>query len=242
MEEDKELEKEALSAESNIPKTPIKRGDISKEIENYLGEENLKLIKSLTKEEYEKFKKLDIDPSKSYFVKGNREKLDKFMAFFLTKCVYERPSYMKIMLKEYIEGYLEKHDEGTFLLGADKQLLFLYLHKETSGIGNTDAWIGTSTLDKTANRNRKGLTTVVLSERTFDLLESSSEFTVIKLGGAVISESTKFVNEQNKRNEAMVNAVIANSGVVSDVLKNTQESSGANRSGKPQTDSSTVFS
>ena len=229
---DKELE--ALSAESNIPKSPIKRGDVNKEIESYLGEDNLKLIRSLTEGELAKLKSYKINPSQSYFVKGSKEKLDKFMAYFLAKCVYSRPSYMKIMLKEYIEGYLDRHDEGTFLLGADKQLLFLYLHKEVSGIGNTDAWIGTSTLDKVANRNRKGLVTVVLSERTFDILEESSEFKVIQLGGATITESVKRVAKSLADQNAVVERYIQEG-------LRANESGLENRTGKVQVNDSTCY-
>lgn len=229
---DKELE--ALSAESNIPKSPIKRGDVNKEIESYLGEDNLKLIKSLTKEELTKFKNYKISPNQSYFVKGNKEKLDKFMAYFLTKCVYNRPSYMKIMLKEYVEGYLDRHDEGTFLLGADKQLLFLYLHKEVSGIGNTDAWIGTSTLDKVANRNRKGLITVILSERAFDILEESSEFKVIQLGGASTTKSVERVAKSIADQNAIVEKYLQ------DGIK-LKESELENRTGKVQVNNSTCY-
>ena len=134
---EKRDELEALSAESNISRPPIKRGDVNNEIESFLGEENCRIFRSMTQAEFSKFSKYKVDLSCSYFVEGNKDKLDKFMAYFLLMCSYYRPSYARIMLKEYLEGYLERHDEATFLLGADKQLLFLYLHKESAGIGNT---------------------------------------------------------------------------------------------------------
>lgn len=223
-----ELESEVLSAENNIEKRPVKRGDINREIEEYLGEDTIRVIKSLSKKEYSLLKKLNVDPKKSYFVKGSRENLEKFMAYFLTKCVYDRPSFMKIMLKEYIDGYLEKNDEGTFLLGADKPLLFLYLHKETSGIGNTDAWLGASTLDKVANRNRKGLATVVLSERNFKMFEDSSEFITIGLGGEITSKS---VEEALKTASVVRKSETVNA--VTTAAATNEISSMANNTGKP---------
>ena len=174
-------EKELLSFKSNIEKKPITQEDINQEIDDYLGE-NKKLIKSLTKEDYKTLKALNIDTAKSYFVKGDQKKLLKFMAYFILKGVLERPSYSKVMLKEYVEGTLDRSDELSSILGTERQLLFLYLHREVSGIGNTEAWIATTSLDKITTRNRKGLVTVVLSERDFPILEKSEELISVDLG------------------------------------------------------------
>ena len=174
-------DKDLLSFESNIKKKPITQEDINQEIDDYLGE-NKELIKSLTKEDYKTLRSLNIDSTKSYFVKGDQKKLLKFMAYFILKGVLERPSYSKVMLKEYVEGTLDRSDELSSILGTERQLLFLYLHRETSGIGNTDAWIAATSLDKIATRNRKGLVTVVLSERDFPTLEKSEELISVNLG------------------------------------------------------------
>ena len=118
-------DKDLLSFQSNIEKKPITQEDINQEIDDYLGE-NKKLIKSLTKEDYKTLRSLNIDSTKSYFVKGDQKKLLKFMAYFILKGVLERPSYSKVMLKEYVEGTLDRSDELSSILGTERELLFLY--------------------------------------------------------------------------------------------------------------------
>lgn len=196
-------EKELLSFESNIEKKPITQEDINQEIDDYLGE-NKKVIQSFTKADYKLFKSLKVDTTKSYFVKGTQEKLKKFMAYFVLKGVLDRPSYSMVMLKEYVEGTIDRSDELSSLLGTERQLLFLYLHGETSGLGNTDAWIATTSLDKIATRNRKNLVTVVLSERDFPILENSQELITVNLGGVVtaksVEEAARIAAQKNKSN------------------------------------------
>ena len=76
---------------------------------------------------------------------------------------------------------MERSDDEAFVAGRGKDLLFLYLHGEASGIGGADAWMATSALDKITNRKRKGMVTVVLSERDLPVLENSKEIKVINL-------------------------------------------------------------
>ena len=108
--------------------------------------------------------------------------LKKFRAYFIALCSIQRYSYSTVMLKEYVAGLADKDDDVT-MMGVE-ELLFMYLHGEISGVGGTDAWIGATAVDRIANRKRKGLVTVVLSERAFPYIEGSKEVKVIDLGGA----------------------------------------------------------
>ena len=193
-------EEEILSVDNTIQKRPVTKKDVSESIKEYLGEDNLKILKSISKEEYNLFKSFQTSPVQSYFVKGTSDKLKKFQAYFIALCSQKRYSYSTFMMMDYVSGLSERMDDLTFLMGADKELLFLYLHKESAGIGNTDNWLGTSALDKIANRNRKKLVTVVLSERDFYLLERSDELKKINLGGAITAQ--KIDEAANKVKEA----------------------------------------
>ena len=195
-------EEEILSVKNSIQKKSVTKEDVTESIKEYLGEENYKVLKSITLDEYNELISFNISPVKSYFVKGVAPKLKKFQAYFIAVCSQKRYSYSTFMMKDYVTGLAERNDDLTFLMGADKELLFLYLHGETSGIGNTDAWLGYSALDKIANRNRKGLVTVVLSERDFPLFEGSSELEKINLGGAVTAKTVEAA--VNKVKEAVV--------------------------------------
>ena len=184
-------EEEILSVENSIQKRSVTKEDVTESIREYLGDDNCKILKSITLEEYNMFTSFKASPTKSYFVKGIASKLKKFQVYFIALCSQKRYSYSTFMMKDYVSGLAERTDDLTFLMGADKELLFLYLHGETSGIGNTDAWLGYSALDKIANRNRKGLVTVVLSERDFPLLEGSNELENLNLGGAVTAQTVE---------------------------------------------------
>jgi hypothetical protein len=121
----------------------------------------------------------------AYFIKGAPSMLKKFKAFFITRCVKERYDYSSMMLKDYIEGITDKNEDELFIAGIGRSLIFLYLHGEVAGIGNTDNWMGAAALDRMVNRKREGLITVLLSERNFPQIEGSEEVTKIDLGGAL---------------------------------------------------------
>ena len=163
-------------------KRKISKADSDESIASYLGEDNLKYLQSITKEEYNLFTSLNINTRRSYFVKGTLKVLKKFRAYFIALCAIQRYSYSTVMLKEYVVGLADKDDDITSM--GVEELLFMYLHRESSGVGGTDAWIGATAVDRIANRKRKGLVTVVLSERSFPPIESSKEVKVIDLGGA----------------------------------------------------------
>jgi hypothetical protein len=59
-------------------------------------------------------------------------------------------------------------------------------------------WLVETVLNKVANRNRDGLTTVILSEINMPTLESSGELVVINLSGAVVSNRKEYVLKKIK--------------------------------------------
>lgn len=182
-------------------KRHISKADSDESIASYLGEDNLKYLKSITKEEYELFTSLNININSSYFVKGKSKILKKFRAYFIALCAIERYTYSTVMLKEYIVGLSEKSDDLASIMGVE-ELLFMYLHGESSGVGGTDAWICATALDRIANRKRKGLVTVVLSERSFPSFENSREVRVIDLGGSLKAVTTEEAAQAVKNNTA----------------------------------------
>lgn len=194
-------ELEVDNSVNSIYKKPVTKEDKDESISIYLGKENLEALKSMTSDEYKKFKSFNLNPSKnSYFVKGDRKSLLKFRAFFVALCAYERYSYSTFMIKDYIEGLAERNDDLSFLAGAERELLFLYVHGESSGTGNSEIWLASSTVDRIASRKRKGLITVVLSERSFPIIEASEDVEVINLTNVKISKSRNMTEESYRKN------------------------------------------
>jgi len=155
----------------------------------YLGKENWEFVKKTTKAELALFQKVDIDLSKSYFLLGNQEILSKFKAFYLTRCLKKRPLYTSCSMYEYARE-LSSGVKDEYGLNVDQDLLFLYLHKHMWSLGNSETWLMETTLNKVADRNRDGLTTIILSETRAPLLENSGELVVVNLSG-VINSKTK---------------------------------------------------
>ena len=171
--------------EENSIKHNVTKDEVIESFRQYLGEKNRELLASTSPKELEIFSSLLPKVEKeAYFIKGKQETINKFKSYFIARCIKERYEYATFMLKEYVEGLAEKRDSELFLAGSEKELLFLYLHGETSGVGNTNNWIGSNIIDRMVNRKRKGLITVILSEKDFPLIENSEEINVINLGGA----------------------------------------------------------
>ena len=177
------MQEEEFEQENSI-KHRVTMQEVHESIREYMGDYT-DVLKELTLKEYDTFTELLPKVQKTaYFVKGNQSMLRKFKAFFIARCVLERYDYSSMMLKDYVEGISEKSDDELFIAGINRDLVFLYLHKEVSGIGKTDDWMGAAALDRMVNRKREGLITVVLSERDFPQIESSDEIKKIDLGGA----------------------------------------------------------
>lgn len=178
------MQEERLEQENSVQHRVTKE-DVDESIREYLGE-YVNTLKEISIKEYEVFTKLLPKVQRTaYFIKGNQQILRKFKAYFIARCVLERYDYSSIMLKDYIEGITEKNSDEFFIAGISRSLIFLYLHGEVAGIGNTDNWMGAAALDRMVNRKREGLITVLLSERAFPQIESSPEVKVINLGGAL---------------------------------------------------------
>lgn len=150
----------------------------------YLGQTNWELIKKTSNKELALFQKQPIDLSKSYLVLGTEDLLNKFRAFFLTRCLKKRPLYAQYSMHDYAsELSSATRDENG--LNVDMDLVFLYRHKHQLTLGRSEDWLIETTLNKIANRNREGLSTVILSELKMPLLETCGELQVITLTGTV---------------------------------------------------------
>ena len=76
--------------------------------------------------------------------------------------------------------YLRTLGEGTVDDIVVDELLFLYSHdNESYRTDASVAWVTSTILNEVANRNRKQLITILLSEKSIPELESSSEFELI---------------------------------------------------------------
>ena len=194
-------EKEFVQQKSNVVQNKITQEYLENDFERYVGVKVKSILSKTTLEEMKSFESYLEKMKKAYFVKGTKSLLKKFQAYFIAKCASKAYSYSTFMLKKFIEGVTENTSDELFNAGASKDVLFLYLHGEASGIGNTDNWLSTTTIDIVANRTRKGLITVLLSERAVPTMESCKEFKVIDLGGAAKAKEIAQVLESVKSNE-----------------------------------------
>ena len=156
--------------------------------EKYLGERNCNFFKKITKDELKLFQKFPIDINKSYLVYGNTELLNKFKAFYLTRCIKKRPIYSQYFILEYAEA-LSGNTKDEFGLGIDQDLIFLYRHNHMQTLGNSETWLRETILNKVAERNRDGLVTIILSEQRMQTLENCGELAVINLSKVVLNKT-----------------------------------------------------
>ena len=195
-------EKEFVHRENNIAHAKITQEYLENDFDRYVGSKVKEVLNKTTLKQMKFFDSKIGDIKEAYFVKGAKDLLDKFQAYFIAKCAPKAYSYSTFMLKDFLSGLANNIGDELFVAGTGKDVLFLYLHGEISGIGNTDNWISTSTVDVAANRTRKGLVTVILSEREFPSMENSKEFKVISLGGAEkakeVQEVLEKINSEDK--------------------------------------------
>lgn len=169
-----------------------KNSDLRAEISAYLGKTRTLILDKLTKKEWETFEKLKINPRNSYFVKGDKEALKKFEAYFLFLCAYSKPLYKNYLFEDYARLISNLNNVSTSTnddldeIGIDRELVILYIHDVQMGVGNTTGWLTVTVLNKIANRNRQGNITLVLSERDFVAFQDSTELKCIDLGGATL--------------------------------------------------------
>lgn len=176
----------------------------------YLGTENWKYAKDTSESELSLFKKFSINLKNSYIVYGSKDLLHKFKAFYLTRCLKERPLYMQCFITDYANELMinTKDDYG---LNVDQDLIFLYIHEHSiSSLGRSETWLTETVLNKVASRNRDGLVTIILSEIKVPSLEVPNELEVINLSGVALNETKKealktdFTNGIGRSNQSTV--------------------------------------
>lgn len=156
----------------------INQEEIMESIDSYLGESEIETLKTITKEKLKTFLKKKVKLNTSYFIKGDQETLKQFKAFYLV-LVNKGSNRMKYSYRMLTE-YLRTLGEGTVDDIVVDELLFLYSHdNESYRTEASVAWVTSTILNEVANRNRKQLITILLSEKSIPELESSSEFELI---------------------------------------------------------------
>ena len=156
------------------------------EVSKYLGAERTKILDNFKSEDWNRFQKLKINPEKSYFFTGKKSDLKKLEAYFLFLCGYKKPFHKTYLIHEYADILSTPATvQDVDIVGVDRELIFLYVHSEPMGIGNTETWVFSTILNKIASRNRQGNPTVILSERSIPQFQNNSELTFIDLGGSI---------------------------------------------------------
>ena len=147
----------------------------------YLGQANWEYLKKTSEAELTLFQKQNVSLKDSYIIYGNKDLLNKFKAFYLTRCLKTRPLYMQCFIDDYA-GSLMMNTKDEYGLNVDQDLIFLYIHEySVSDLGRSEAWLTQTILNKVASRNREGLITIILSEVKVPSLAASSELSVIDL-------------------------------------------------------------
>lgn len=148
-------------------------------IDSYLGEKEKEVLKTLSPATLKLFMSKRIKLGTSYYVRGTRELLSQFKAFYLVTCLKEvtRPKYSMQMISDRAQML---SGDSTEELGAD-EVLFLYAHKNVKGMGRSEEWLAKTIINDAANRNRKGYATIILTERDLKEIKECGEFIPISL-------------------------------------------------------------
>lgn len=159
----------------------------------YLGQSNWEYMQNTSDGELQLFKKFPINLKQSYIVYGNKDLLNKFKAFYLTRCLKSRPLYTQCFITDYANE-LTSGTKDDYGLNVDQDLVFLYIHKHSvSTLGRSETWLTETILNKVASRNRDGLVTIILSEVKVPSMEDSSEIEVINLSEVHVKEGMKTI-------------------------------------------------
>ena len=159
----------------------------------YLGQSNWEYMQNSSEGELKLFKKFPINLKCSYIVYGNKDLLNKFKAFYLTRCLKSRPLYAQFFITDYANE-LMSNTKDEYGLNIDQDLIFLYIHRHSvSTLGRSETWLTETILNKVSSRNRDGLVTIILSEVKVPLLEDSSEIEVINLSEVHIKEGMRTI-------------------------------------------------
>ena len=175
--------------------------ELFKYVRLYLGPDNWDLMKKTSQAELALFQKFELDMTSSYFVIGDKNLLNKFRAFYLTRCLKARPLYSQSSLYEYFENSVrvEKDEYG---LNVSKDLLFLYMHEHPVDFGKTMDFVAANVINRIADRNRKGLVTIILSELNVPEFEKCNEFEIINLNRARDSHNIQHISTNNSSSKS----------------------------------------
>ena len=156
---------------------------IRAEIRTYMGKELFNVVDNMSPKEFDELINLvNVEDKKSYVVKGSKESLKKFEALYLFQCAYKKPFFGRYLLTDYITSLFSNDEDDEFL---EKEIMILYSHGESFGIGNAETLFLTTILEKIATRARRGGVTIILTERTLPLIEKSEEVIVLQLDDKV---------------------------------------------------------
>lgn len=182
----------------------IDKREVAESIDSYLGEREKEVLKTLTPSILKSFMQLRIKLNTSYYVYGTRTLLAQFKAFYLASCLKEvaRPKYGMQMITDRAQMLFEDSPED---LGAD-EVLFLYAHSNNVSTGKSEEWLARTIINDVANRNRKGYTTIILTERELPEIKRCGELIPVSLSSSkksikrIVDEiSTADVNDDGSK-------------------------------------------
>lgn len=133
---------------------------------------------SITPEEMEYFKSLNIayETCQSYFVYSrNQDMLYKFAAYYVAQ---SHKNHVEYPIKSFA-GSLATDEPY-----EEKDILFLYNHKNPEYIGGTADFVFSQIINKIAERNRLNYPTVILSELVDNDYKTSDELVMIVMPSA----------------------------------------------------------
>jgi len=158
----------------------VNKQEVNESIDSYLGETEKNILKTIDKNTLKFFLSKKIKLGVSYIIKGSPEKLKQFKAFYLALCNKgaTRLKYGSYMISEYASELTNPELAGDLVVD---ELMFLYSHKNDIDLGNSETWLAKTIINFVANRNRKGYTTIILTERNLPMIKDSNELNYISL-------------------------------------------------------------
>lgn len=126
------------------------------------------------KEAWNHFKYLKIDYKQTYLVfSTDYNRLRQFATFYL---LLKYARFQTVNMYDFASDLTDNKDDL-----FEKEVMILFNHKHEINLGNTENWLLTTILNKTATRNREGYRTLLLTERRLPTMENSGEFKCIDL-------------------------------------------------------------
>jgi len=141
----------------------------------YLGE-YFDTYKSLTRQQVDYFKTLELNLDKSYLVTcSDPNTLKCFMTYYL--CIRDS-NFKTYLVDEYVSD-AGSRDKDSLI---DSEVIILQYHKHINTCSDKqDNWFYNTLLGKITGRNRQGLITIVLAEKQVNTLKNSGELLLLDL-------------------------------------------------------------